>query len=278
MIIALAMAAPLLAGWLLDLLLGDPIWLPNPANLIQGFTESLFSVSREAFPQTSGGGRSAGLAAAMLTPVVCLLAAGVLLATAFLVHPALWLAFETLFCYQMIGARKLGQDSRTVYALLAAKEEHGDLSRARLALSKITDEDTAALNSRGLSETAALAVRRGVTERAVAPMFWLAVGGGACGAFYRAVNRLAALARRSGADASATPERLDQLCGLVPRKITALLLPLASRLAGYDSHVPQGEFPPERILAEARLMYAVSGICALGLTAVKFALIYLLLM
>jgi adenosylcobinamide-phosphate synthase len=276
MISALAMAAPLLAGWLLDLLLGDPIWMPHPANLIQGFTESLFAVSREAFPATEGGGRSAGMAAAMLTPVVCLLAAGVLLATAFLIHPALWVAFETLFCYQMIGARKLGKDSRTVYKLLSAKEEHGDLSRARLALSKITDYDTAALNSLKLSETAVLAVRRGIIERAVAPMFWLAVGGGACGVFYRAVNRLAALARRSGAEASATPERLNELCSIIPERLAGLLLPVAARLAGYRSQERPSECPPERILMETRLMYAVSGLCALGLAATKFALIYLL--
>jgi hypothetical protein len=108
-------------------------------------------------------------------------------------------------------------------------------------------------------------------------MFWLAVGGGACGAFYRAANRLAALARRSGADASATPERLNALCGFIPYRLTALLMPLASRLAGYDIRALPNEFPPERILLETRLMHAASALCAAGLAAIKFALLYLLL-
>jgi cobalamin biosynthesis protein CobD/CbiB len=109
-------------------------------------------------------------------------------------------------------------------------------------------------------------------------MFWLAVGGGACGVFYRAVNRLAALARRSGAETSATPERLNELCGILPYRLTRLLLPFASRLAGYKRYEHSGECPPERILLETRLMVAVSGLCALGLAALKFAIIYIMLM
>jgi hypothetical protein len=109
-------------------------------------------------------------------------------------------------------------------------------------------------------------------------MFWLAIGGGACGVFYRAVNRLAALAKRSGAEIYATPEKLNALCVLLPEKLTALLMPFASRLAGYPDYDRAHDFPPERILLETRLMYAVAGLCALGLAALKFAALYIILL
>ncbi len=273
---AIVISAPLLAGWLLDMLFGSPGWFPSVANLVQGFIESLFAVAQGAFPSTPGGRRKAGSAAAALAPVVCLLAAALALAVAYRLRPAFWLALETLFCWQVIGAHALGDSGRQVYGLLSSRGEHGDLSRARLALSKMTDGDVSSLNSGELAESTALALRRGACERAAAPMFFLALAGGAAGIFFCAASCLRSLALTEGEDASLSPLRLHKLCCFIPAGIVSLLMPPASLLAGRRSGAGGPGFDLERIPKEVKLLNIMSALCAILLTALKISIVYVL--
>ena len=78
----------LLLGFGVDLLLGDPRWLPHPVQGIGWLIGKLEAVLRRRFPTTEQGERRAGVWLAALTVGLTGLATGLCLFLAGLLHPA----------------------------------------------------------------------------------------------------------------------------------------------------------------------------------------------
>lgn len=228
------LTAPLLVGYLLDLILGDPAWMPHPARVIGWFARSLGFVVKWAFPRTEKGELAAGALLSILAPIVSLLIPALLLAIAQTIHTALWFALETMLCYQLISTRGLHDAGmRVVYAL--DREEHGDLSRARLALSRMVEKDTGSMNRQEIIENTIGVIADGTTGGATAPLMFLAAGGGALGVFYRAVSVTASAASRESANIAASARTLSGLCDFIPSRVGGALLALAARASGLNA-------------------------------------------
>lgn len=223
----LSMITPFFAGFLFDLLLGDPARMPHLARLIGSFIQNLEPVLRGAFPKTPQGEKIAGSLLALLVPVVSLLTPAVLLALMWLIHPGLWLILEILLCYQLLAARGLRDESMAVQRLLENRDEHGDLSRARLALSRIVGRDTEQLNSQEIIRAAVETVAENTNDAVIAPMLFIAVGGGALGVFYKSVNTLDSMVGYENdcyRNFGAASARLDDICGFIPARLAAALM------------------------------------------------------
>ena len=87
-------ALAVLVGFLLDLLLGDPRWMPHPVVLMGKAITGLEKRLRAAFPKTSRGELGAGVVLAVLLPVC---SGGIALLALWLlgqIHPALRFALD----------------------------------------------------------------------------------------------------------------------------------------------------------------------------------------
>ena len=105
---------PLLIGFGIDCVLGDPHSLPHPVVLIGKTISALECVLRRIFPKTPRGERAAG---AVLWGVVAFLAAAVpalLLGLCGRVSPWLRLAVESVMCWQILAAKSLRDESMKV--------------------------------------------------------------------------------------------------------------------------------------------------------------------
>ncbi len=114
---------PLLIGFGIDCVLGDPHSLPHPVVLIGKTISALERVLRRIFPKTPRGERAAG---AVLWLIVAFLALGVpalLLDLCGRVSPWLRLAVESVMCWQILAAKSLQDESMKVYHEL----EHGSI-------------------------------------------------------------------------------------------------------------------------------------------------------
>ena len=117
----LQMTVPVLAGFVLDLLLGDPAWLYHPVRLIGLLIEKGEKIIRKCLPKTRGGERLGGVVLVVFVVTIsALVPLGILLA-AYRFSTPLGLLIETFFCYQILAVKSLKVESDRVYRAL--KEE-----------------------------------------------------------------------------------------------------------------------------------------------------------
>jgi adenosylcobinamide-phosphate synthase len=208
-----ARAAGLLAGGLLDAVLGDPR---------RGHPVAIFGAAAtraETLLWSDSRGRGAAMVAACVAPVAL---AGLGAQRVTRGRPVLTLAATALASWTVLGGASLGGSALALGRTLAA----GDLAAARRLLPTLCGRDPDQLDAAGLARAAVESVAENTSDAVVAPLFWGAVAGlpGLLG--YRAVNTLDAMIgqrspryRRFGWAAA----RLDDAANLIPARVTGLL-------------------------------------------------------
>lgn len=225
-------------GFLLDLLLGDPGWLPHPIRLIGKLiagTEKRIRCSNEEKPQETEEKHKAelwqGIGLVLLVLVSVVSVTSFLLLGAYLLHPYLGLAAETVMTYQILAVKCLKNESMKVYRCL----EQGDLQQARQAVSMIVGRDTECLDEAGVAKAAIETVAENTSDGVIAPMVYLALGGPILGFFYKAVNTMDSMVGYKNDKYlyfGRAAAKLDDVVNYIPARISAGLMVASSFLAG----------------------------------------------
>ena len=101
-------------AFVLDLLIGDPTWIPHPVVLMGKCITTLEHFLRPRFPQTPKGEQAAGRVVAVMLPVVTFdLTAGILYG-AYILHPVAAFVLHTFWCAQAIAVKDMLKESRNV--------------------------------------------------------------------------------------------------------------------------------------------------------------------
>ena len=222
-----------ITGFFLDLLLGDPHWLPHPVKLMGLLIEKGEKVLRPLFPQSPRGQLVAGAILAAGVPLLCFLTPFIFLGLLWHFSPWLFLAAESIMCWQVLAVRSLRDESLKVYRALAA----GDLAAARRAVSMIVGRDTDQLDPEGIAKAAIETIAENTSDGAIAPMLFLALGGAPLGLFYKAVNTLDSMVGYKNQQYlyfGRSAARLDDLLNFLPARISAGLMLAASAVLGLD--------------------------------------------
>ena len=220
-----------IAAYLLDALLGDPVWLPHPVVAMGRAISGLERLLRRLFPNTNSGLLAAGCVLAALLPVGSFCVAAGTLFLAGRVHPLLALALNAFWGGQCLAVRDLRKEAMAVYACL----KQNDLPAARKAVGRIVGRDTAALTTEGVTKAAVETVAENFSDGVFAPMFYLAIGGAPLALAYKAVNTMDSMVGYKNdrylyfGRASA---HLDDAANWLPARLSGLLLILAAPLYG----------------------------------------------
>ena len=229
-------------GFLLDLLLGDPYWLPHPIRLIGNLIaaldrkllgnpeESERNDHREFLKEFH---RGIVLVALVLLSVTVVTAA--LLLGGYALHPYIGLVLETIMTYQILAAKCLKVESMKVYACL----KRGALPAARKAVSMIVGRDTDVLDETGVARAAIETVAENTSDGVIAPMLYLALGGPVLGFFYKAVNTMDSMVGYKNDRYlyfGRAAAKLDDVVNFFPARISAYLMILSAFVGGsaYD--------------------------------------------
>lgn len=223
----------ILLGFILDLLWGDPQWIPHPVVLIGRLISALERLLRRMFPATESGERLAGGVLWVLTCTVSTALPLLLLRLCGGVSFWLRLAAESAMCWLILAAKSLKTESMRVYDAL----ESGDIAASRQAVSMIVGRDTAELDDAAVTRAAVETVAENTSDGVIAPLFYLALGGAPLGFLYKAVNTMDSMlgyVEKPYKDIGLVPAKMDDLFNLIPARLSALLMLAAGALLGMD--------------------------------------------
>ncbi len=216
------------AGFILDLIIGDPAWIFHPVRLIGSLIAFL---DQKLYTQAQDEQFGRGVLLASLVTVITTLTVAAIVIGAYLLHPLAGIVIEAVLTCYLLAAKSLRVESMKVYQQLTT----GDLEGARKALSMIVGRDTEMLTEEGIVRATVETIAENTSDGVTTPMLYAALGGPAFGFFYKAVNTMDSMIgykneryMRFGKAAA----RLDDVCNFLPARISAVWMILASALSG----------------------------------------------
>ncbi len=223
----------MLLGFLLDCLLGDPRTIPHPVVCMGKLISWLEKAFRTLFPKTRLGENLAGGCIWLVTVAVSFLIPWGLLKLAGMVSPWLRLLLQAIFCWQVLAAKSLRQESMKVYEALKT----GTIEDARYAVSMIVGRDTQALDADAVTRAAVETVAENCSDGVIAPMLYFALGGGPLAFAYKAVNTMDSMlgyVEPPYQNVGLVPARMDDVCNYLPARISGIMMLLAGGLLGLN--------------------------------------------
>lgn len=223
----------LTAGFVLDLILGDPHWLYHPVRAIGLLIDKGEMAFRRIFPKSRQGELTAGVFFAFFVVFVSTLFPFLILLLAWKFNP--WLAFAlcVFWDYQLLAAKSLRMESMRVYDALEDK----DLPKARRAVSMIVGRDVDRLDEEGVAKAAVETVAENASDGVIAPMLFLALGGPVLGFLYKSVNTLDSMVGYKNEKYlyfGRFSAKLDDVLNWIPARVSGLLMVLASPFTGFS--------------------------------------------
>ena len=225
----------LLIGWLLDLLLGDPSWLPHP---VVGFGKMIASGEKHL-----NKGRHRMLKGALLAVGLILLVFGIvwMLRTVLGIFvlfffdgthqqvyqlPAFLWIFDVVAIFCCLAGTTLIREVREVFHAVDRSLEEG-----RKQVARIVGRDTSELSAQEVRTAALETLAENLSDGVIAPLFWLLLLGTPGMLAYKMVNTLDSMIgyrteryKAFGCWAA----RIDDVANYIPARLTALLMVFAS--------------------------------------------------
>lgn len=210
---------PLVVGYVLDLLLGDPRWLPHPVR----FFGNLITFGEKKL----NNGSKRFLKGAILTVVLCL---GVY---AFFYYMQeilpLWARyiFNSIFVFYGLANKSLLQEGTAVYGSLYRQ----GLEAGRKRLSWIVGRDTSKLQENQVRIAVLETLSENLSDGVIAPLLFYAVGGVPAMMLYKMINTLDSMIGYKSERYlyfGRFAARLDDVANYIPARVTAFLMVLVS--------------------------------------------------
>ncbi len=212
----------ILTAYILDLIWGDPQWLPHPVKAIGKLIDTGEDFLRYHIKNLRLGG-------IILTAAITL---GIYLVT----HFALgfltgygWLKWivPSLLIYFCFSLRSLAQAADKVFYEL----NRGNLSAARERLSHMVGRDTQTLDEPGIIRACVESIAENTVDGFISPLFYAIIGGAPLALAYKAINTLDSMIAYKSAhykEFGWAAARLDDIANYIPARLLYGLLPIAA--------------------------------------------------
>ena len=216
------------AGFILDLIFGDPHSMIHPVQIIGRIISFCENLYRKIFGKKE---RTAGVFCALTVLFISTAVPCLLLWLCGRISFYLELALQIWWCGRLLAARSLRDETMKVYRAVRS----GDLEKSRKAVSMIVGRDTERLDLTGVTKAAVETAAENTSDGEAAPLFYMMLFGAAGGFFYKAVNTMDSMVGYQnerylyfGRGAA----RLDDAANYLPARLAALLLIAAAALTG----------------------------------------------
>jgi adenosylcobinamide-phosphate synthase len=223
----------MLAGFLIDCVLGDPVSIPHPVVLIGKAISYFEKRYREEFPKTEEGERKAGLCMNLTVLLLTALLSSALVYISKAISPWLCFAVCTVMSWQIFAAKCLADEAKKV--LKALREEGLDAGRKQVGM--LVGRDTENLTEEQVVKAAVETVAENASDGVIAPMFWMLLFGPIGGFVYKAVNTMDSMVGYKNdkyINFGRFSAKLDDVFNYIPSRISALAMIGAAYIGGLD--------------------------------------------
>ena len=219
-----------LVGWLADLILGDPAWLPHP---VVGFGK-LIAAGEKRWNQGDNRRRKGMWLALGLVIGVFLLTLALqiglwYLSAALHIGHLLFYVFVGVMVFFCLAGTTLIREVREVFRAVDRSLEEG-----RKQVARIVGRDTSELSAQEVRTAALETLAENLNDGVIAPLFWLALLGVPGMVAYKMVNTLDSMIgyrNERYIEFGRFAAKMDDAAGWIPARITAfLMLLVAGRL------------------------------------------------
>ena len=212
---------PLLAGWILDLLLGDPQWLPHPVVWFgKAIAACEHKLNRGNHRKTKGA-FVAILLIALVFALTWLVRYWLLPLSSYLL-----LLFDAVIIFYCLAGTTLIREVREVFYALDRSLEEG-----RQQVARIVGRDTSELSAQEVRTAALETLAENLSDGVIAPLFWFALLGTPGMLAYKMVNTLDSMIgykTERYKDFGCWAAHVDDMANFIPARLTASLMILAS--------------------------------------------------
>ena len=223
---------PLLIGWFLDFLLGDPQWMPHPVvwfGKMISFGEKHLNKGKQR--KLKGALLSLFFVTFVFVVTWALLYMASFLAgnfdfSLFTLHFSLSTLLSSLIIFYCLAGTTLIREVRQTFLAVDRSLKEG-----RKQVARIVGRDTSELSAQEIRTAALETLAENLSDGVIAPLFWLAIGGVPAMLTYKMVNTLdSMIGYRTDRyrDFGCLAARLDDVANYIPARLTAFLMVLAS--------------------------------------------------
>ena len=215
----LILILPLLLGWLLDFVFGDPSRLPHP---IVWFGKMISWGEHRLNHGTHRMFKGAVMAMAFIL-IVFFVMWGL---KRLVPNVVLWLILDTIIIFYCLAGTTLIREVREVFLALDRSLDEG-----RKQVARIVGRDTSQLSAQEVRTAALETLAENLSDGVIAPLFWFALLGTPGMLAYKMVNTLDSMIgyrTERYKDFGCWAAHIDDVANYIPARLTALLMVIAS--------------------------------------------------
>ena len=215
----LILILPLLLGWLLDFIFGDPARLPHPVvwfGKMIAWGEHRLNKGRHRMAKGA-------VMAVFLIFLVFFVVWGL---KRMIPNTVLWLILDTIISFYCLAGTTLIREVREVFLALDRSLDEG-----RKQVARIVGRDTSQLSAQEVRTAALETLAENLSDGVIAPLFWFALLGTPGMLAYKMVNTLDSMVgyrTERYKDFGCWAAHIDDVANYIPARLTALLMVIAS--------------------------------------------------
>ena len=219
-------------GVCLDILFGDPYWMPHPVRLMGFVIKRLEAFFRKRCLEPKEL-RKAGICILVLMIAVFGGGTVVLFWVLLLAGPGYAFAGEVLFSYWILSGGCLAKEAEKVRKALSQ-----GIDKARRSIAMLVGRDTQNLNEEEIICAAVETVAENTSDGILSPLFYLLIGGPVAGMVFKAVSTMDSMlgyVNETYRDIGRAGARTDDILNYLPARITGLLMVCGAGLLRLDA-------------------------------------------
>lgn len=214
---------PFIFGYIMDLIIGDPAFLPHPIRFIGLYinkTEKLLRKNEKKL-------KIKGLFLLIIVSITSFLIVYITINLLGKLNFYIGIVFQTIFIFQILATKSLFTETNKVYKAL----KNSDQAEAKKQLSYLVTRDCSRMDEVDIIRSTIETISENIVDGITSPLFYIFLGGAPLGMFYKAVNTLDSMVgykNEKYIDFGYFSAKFDDVINYIPARITSVIIVLSS--------------------------------------------------